>query len=115
MKRLVYILIFTLGISFTSVAQNRVIENDHAGMQQKMLKTYPNPASVVINFSFQHGYDKTYTIEIYNFIGKKVQEIKNPSSQVKVNLDNFYRGVYIYQLRDKFGSILESGKFQVVK
>ena len=74
MKRLVYILIFTIGLSFTSFAQNRSIDTDPVNMQQKMIKTYPNPASVVINFSFQHSYDKSYTIEIYNFIGKKVQE-----------------------------------------
>jgi len=115
LKRLVYILIFTIGLSFTSFAQNRSIDTDPVNMQQKMIKTYPNPASVVINFSFQHSYDKSYTIEIYNFIGKKVQEFKTPPSQLKVNLDNFYRGVYIYQLRDKFGSIIESGKFQVIK
>jgi len=48
-------------------------------------------------------------------MGKKVFEQKNISPKNIVNLEDFYRGIYIYQLRDKNGLILESGKFQVVK
>jgi hypothetical protein len=32
-----------------------------------------------------------------------------------INLSDFPRGVYVYQLRDKTGRIVESGKFQVSK
>ncbi len=81
----------------------------------KFIKFYPNPATTTINFEFQHGYDRSYSFEIYNFLGKKVYEIKNVSATNQVALDNFNRGVYIFQLRDKFGKILESGKFQVSK
>ncbi len=81
----------------------------------KFIKFYPNPATTVINFEFQHGYDRSYSFQIYNFLGKKVYEIKNVSVANQVLLDNFNRGVYIFQLRDKSGKILESGKFQVSK
>ena len=114
MKKIFYILIFTLGISFTSFAQNKP-STETVVLQQKMIKSYPNPASSSINFDFLRGYDKSYSIEIYNFIGKKVYEVKNVPARLHINLDNFYRGVYIFQLRDKNGSIAESGKFQVVK
>jgi len=30
-----------------------------------------------------------------------------------VNVSDFYRGVYIFQLRDKNGRMIDSGKFQV--
>jgi len=48
-------------------------------------------------------------------MGRKVGEIKNTSSHNNLSLYSFYRGVYIYQLRDKYNTIIESGKFQVIK
>ena len=80
-----------------------------------MIKFYPNPATSVINFEFQRSFDKSYSLQIFNFMGKKVYELKTLSSRININLDEFYRGIYIFQLRDKNGSIVESGKFQVNK
>ncbi|MBS1732305.1 MAG: T9SS type A sorting domain-containing protein [Bacteroidetes bacterium] len=80
-----------------------------------MMKFYPNPATSVINFEFQRNFDKSYSLQIFNFMGKKVYELKTLSSRININLDEFYRGIYIFQLRDKNGSIVESGKFQVNK
>jgi hypothetical protein len=48
-------------------------------------------------------------------MGKKVYEVKNTAPRITINLDDFYRGIYVFQLRDKNGLILETGKFQVVK
>jgi len=80
-----------------------------------VVKFYPNPATSVITFDFQHGYDKNYNLQIYNFIGKKVQEINNITPKTTVNLNDFYRGIYIFQLKDKSGKVIDSGKFQVSK
>jgi hypothetical protein len=44
-----------------------------------------------------------------------VYEAKNVSERTTVNLADYNRGIYIYQLRDINGKILESGKFQVAK
>ncbi len=48
-------------------------------------------------------------------MGKKVYEVKTSVGLLNISLDGFNRGVYIYQLRDKTGRILESDKFQVVR
>ena len=48
-------------------------------------------------------------------MGKKVYEVKRTPTRISINLDDFFRGVYIFQLRDKNGVIVQSGKFQVVK
>ncbi|MCP9750249.1 T9SS C-terminal target domain-containing protein [Ferruginibacter sp. HRS2-29] len=114
LKNIFVILIFIIGLNFTSFAQNK-IPADNGAIQAKLLKVYPIPAYTVINFDFQRGYDKSYSIQIYNFIGKKVYENKNVPNRLNVNLEDFFRGIYIYQLRDKNGVIIESGKFQVVK
>ena len=45
-----------------------------------------------------------------------MNEVRITEPKLTINLDdNYYRGLYIYQLRDKDGRIIESGKFQVVK
>jgi len=81
----------------------------------RIIKFYPNPATSIINFDFSNGYDKTYSFQIFNFLGKKVYETPTVTQKTVVNLTDFFRGIYIYQLRDQNGKIIESGKFQVSK
>ena len=81
----------------------------------KTVKFYPNPAISFINFEFSKKYDDSYSLIIFNFIGKKIEELKVSDEKITVSLNDFYRGVYIFQLRDKQGSVVESGKFQVTK
>lgn len=110
MKKL-YLILLLVSITFCGLAQER------SGIpEQVKVKFYPNPATTVINFEFTRpNSDETYTLQVYNFIGKKVTEVAISNNKASVNLDNFFRGVYIFQLRDKSGRIVESGKFQVVK
>jgi len=81
----------------------------------KTIKFYPNPATTVINLEFQKDYDKSFSFEIYSFVGKKVLDLKNVGPKTAVNLTDFYRGIYIFQLRDKNGKVIDSGKFQVAR
>ncbi len=81
----------------------------------KILKTYPNPATTYITFEFQRSYTAGLSIEIFDLPGKKVASAGNLQSSTTVQLQNFYRGVYIYKLLDKNRKVLESGKIQIVK
>jgi len=82
----------------------------------KQVRFYPNPASSFINFEFKDNINlSNYSFKVFNFIGKKVLEINNLSARTVINLGDYFRGVYIFQLTDRNGQILESGKFQVVK
>lgn len=82
---------------------------------QRIIKVYPNPASTFTKFEFQKGFDKGYTLQVINFIGKQVYEAKNISSTTTLDLSSYNRGVYIYQVKDQSGKVIESGKFQVAK
>ena len=113
MKQIFYIIIFIIGLNFTSLAQNKIAIPGNSS--EKLIKLYPIPATSVINFDFQRGYDKSYTLQLYNFMGKKVYEFKPNTEHINLSLEGYYRGVYIYQLRDSNGKIIESGKFQVVR
>jgi len=83
--------------------------------EDKVMKVYPNPAVTYVNFEFQRDYDKDNTIVIFNFIGKKVYELSNMPAKLTLNVSDYYRGTYIYQIRDRNGRIIETGKFLVVK
>jgi hypothetical protein len=115
--KIFYPLFVTLLLSITAKSQEH--ERTPASSAQeataKIIKFYPNPATSIINFDFQKGYDKSYNFQIYNFLGKKVYEISNVTPRTIVNLSDFYRGVYIFQLKDKSGKMIDSGKFQVSK
>ncbi len=113
LKQIFYILLFTIGLNFTSASQNKISGNGDG--IPKLIKLYPIPATSVINFDFVSGYNKSFAFEIYNFTGKKVYELKNPPQKISLQLTNFSRGFYYYQLRDKNGRLIETVRFLVLK
>lgn len=113
LKKLLLILSFIGLTAAHSQAQNREIPGT---VKTSIVRFYPNPATTAINFDFQKSYDKGYSIQIYSFMGgRKMYELSNIADRTTINLSDFNRGVYIYQLRDKTGRLVESGKFQVSK
>ncbi len=81
----------------------------------RLVKYYPNPATTYINFEFPPEVDKSYTLLIFSFVGKKMAEIPIENNRISLVLTDYYRGIYIFQLKDKTGKIVETGKFQVNK
>ena len=109
----------SLLVAFTLIINSYVVDRapygDYAD-DTKLAHFYPNPATSYINFTFDKTVDKSYSLQVYNFIGRKMNEIRINDSKLTINLDdNYFRGLYIYQLRDQSGRIVESGKFQVNK
>jgi hypothetical protein len=113
LKRVLPILSIILLTAILAQGQSRITPlQDAAG---PVVKFYPNPATTFITFDFQKGYDKGYDIQVFNFLGKMVYEQKNVPQKTTLNLNDYNRGVFIYQVRDRDGKIIESGKFQVSK
>lgn len=113
MKKFYFILfciVFVVGTSFVPTNNENGID-----VKSKIVNFYPNPATSFINFEFSKTLEKGFTIQIYNFIGRKVLELPASGNKITVTLDGYYRGIYVFQLRDKTGKIIESGKFQIVK
>ncbi len=112
---------YLLGLLLCTIVINSyVVDNtamtDYADTTNKITHFYPNPATSYINFTFDKTVDKTYSLQVYNFIGRKMNDIRLTETKITINLDdNYYRGLYVYQLRDQSGRIIESGKFQVNK
>jgi len=81
----------------------------------EMIRCYPNPATSFVNFEFSKNVDKSYLLQVYSFVGKKMAETPVSSSKITITLDDYNRGLYVYQLRDKSGQTVMAGKFQVIK
>jgi hypothetical protein len=95
-----------------SQGQTRTLPQDAA---DRIIRFYPNPATSFITFELEKSIEKGYDIQVFNFLGKMVYEQKNIAPKTTIYLDEFNRGVYIVQLRDRDGKIIRSGKFQVSK
>lgn len=83
--------------------------------KEKVLKVYPNPATTRINFEVQRNNEGTFEIIIFNFLGKRINDLKNVNTTTSLDLTHYYSGIYIYQLRDAKGNLVESGKFNVIR
>ncbi|HUS02310.1 MAG TPA: T9SS type A sorting domain-containing protein [Chitinophagaceae bacterium] len=112
MKKILLITSIFLLIATYSQGQSRSPLSDG---NSSIVRFYPNPATTIITFDFQRILEKGHTIQLYNFLGKKVYEASNLNLRTTINLSDYIRGVYIYQLYDKTGKLVESGKFQVSK
>ncbi len=110
MKKLLLITSIILLTATYSQGQTR---GSLANKGSSLLHFYPNPAISSITFDFLKTTEKGYSIQLFSFLGKKMYEAANLSQRTIINLSDFNRGVYIYQLYDRVGKLVESGKFQV--
>ena len=112
MKKILLISSIILLTASFSLGQSRSLNVDGGG---SIVRFYPNPATSLINFDFAKTPEKGYTLQLFSFLGKKMSEVNHLSQHTRINLSDFSRGVYIYQLFDRTGKLVESGKFQVSK
>jgi len=114
--RIFYTLFIILLLSIQAKSQDRRPTPSEKEPVAKVVRFYPNPATSLITFDFQQTDNKQYSqlnLQIFNLTGKKVHEVGQITPKTIVDVNDFYRGVYIFQLRDKSGKVIDSGKFQV--
>ena len=81
----------------------------------KVIKFYPNPAVSYITFELVKDANKTFNLQIYSFLGRKVKDIPEISDKTTVQLSDLTRGLYTFQLKDDAGRVTDSGIFQINK
>jgi len=109
-------ILFIITSSFTPGGNGFYDSFFSAPATSKVIRFFPNPATTIINFELDKSVASTSVIAIYSFYGKKMNEQRLTSNKVSFILDdNYTRGLYIFQLRDQTGRLIESGKFQVNK
>jgi hypothetical protein len=105
---LLLLMSFVVGTGFTN-------DDVYSDGKTKITRFYPNPATSFINFEFDRILEKGHTLQIYSFIGNKVNEVQVSGMKTTITLDGYFRGIYCFRLIDRTGKIIDSGKFQVVK
>ncbi|MFD2919993.1 T9SS type A sorting domain-containing protein [Terrimonas rubra] len=108
---LILSLLVITSLSLQAQGTRNIPSNDDG----KTMVFYPNPATTVLNIDIKGGVKKGSSIQIHNFLGKKVKDIQNPAEKNSLNLSDYPRGVYIIRLVDATGKVLETSKFQVAK
>src|SRR3982751_3397257 len=99
---------YILSIILLTTLQSKSQANKPPEPVAREIKFYPNPAVSQITFDFEQNLDKSYSFQVYNFVGKKVLDVPAVTQKTVVNVTDFYRGVYIFQLRDKTGKMIDS-------
>lgn len=79
-----------------------------------LAKFYPNPATTQVTFEFSKLTEKNLQFQVFNFIGKKMADLP-VAEKLVLPVNEYYRGIYIFQIRDKNGKVVQSGKFQVAR
>lgn len=105
---------FTLSISLL-IACTGFCQSGKPAAERPVIRFYPNPAVTQITFDFNKSVERSFTFQVFNFLGKKVFEQKEVQPKTTIDLSDYYRGIYIFQLRDKTGRVVETGRFQVAK
>ena len=60
--------------------------------QMSGVRLFPNPVNEILNIYLEH---ETFTIEIYDIIGKKIFEAENLNS---INVKHFEEGIYLLKI-----------------
>ena len=82
------------------------------------ISAFPNPAVDWVRFDCSNLPQDDYTLKIFNIIGKVVwkenyQMVGNRS--IRVELDNFKKGTYLYSLSNKKGHVIGTKRLVVLK
>jgi hypothetical protein len=74
------------------------------------VSVYPNPVVSLLKVEYKLGIHRELTLKVYDMSGREVLERKQLKSGDQVNMSGLIRGIYQYQLLDKVGKLISSGK-----
>ena len=77
------------------------------------IKIYPNPANDFM--MIETDVNSIGSIQIYNAIGKLMETITISSKQEKISLDKFSNGLYLLNIIDMSGKIIDTKKLNIIK
>lgn len=95
---------------FYLFAQNAILCENTSDIDERKsfeLSVYPNPVKDILNFDFE---EQVSSIEVYSLDGKTMLQKDVENQNLKLDVSNWMRGVYIYSITSQKG-IRSNGKF----
>jgi|SRR6185312_3081837 len=89
--------------------------DDNINAVKANVDVYPNPASTQVNFKVSGSGINAYGIEVYDITGKKISTNAVKDNMASINTSTYASGLYIYQVYDKSGALMNVGKFSIDK
>ncbi len=107
-----YVVGSTATINSVSCSLYNLFNNlSEAQLASGSVKVYPNPAKDVLNIEL--NYKKGFVINIFDVTGKLVETINGSEGINQINVADYKRGFYIYDIRTSENEVIKNGKFNV--
>lgn len=58
------------------------------------ITTFPNPTHSSFNFKIESHKNESFTVEIYNVLGRKIESFQKTSDNCEIDLTNYKKGIY---------------------
>lgn len=78
------------------------------------VNVYPNPASDNVYFNIS-GNDMGSYVNVYDMTGKQINSYAIRNNRANISTQYYNAGLYFYQIYDKSGSLMKTGKFSIVR
>lgn len=78
------------------------------------VSVYPNPATNAVHFTIT-GNDIANYINVFDMTGKKITTLDAHNNIAILNSSELASGLYFYQLYNKAGNLMKTGKFSISK
>jgi Secretion system C-terminal sorting domain len=82
------------------------------------VRAFPNPAVEFVRFDCVNLPPSDYTLKIFDIVGKVVWKENyqiSGNKSIRVDLENFKKGAYLYSLSDKKGKIIGTKRLVILK
>ena len=97
----------------TAFSQENVLINDKGGINENVVKMYPNPASDFMALTIMNATLKAPQVGVYSIIGNKMQvEIEeHQTNMFSIDLRNLPTGYYLLVIKDTEAKFNKTYKF----
>lgn len=85
-----------------------IIEQSKSGVE-----IFPNPSSTKVTFKMNSG-ENNY-LKVLDVTGREIETLPILNNEIQIDVPTFSAGIYFYEILDKSNTIVDRGKFSVVK
>lgn len=105
-------------IRYKDIKITTAVDDVFGAPNNPAIHAYPNPAIESVRFDCMNLPASDYTLKIFNIVGRIVWKETHPmagNKSIRVELEHFKKGTYLYSLEDGKGHIVGTKRLVVIK